>query len=91
MEFENFFVYKYVRMETDEFRFEKFTDLGGSKTHKELANGEPAISAGTIITLPGEFVYIAEGSVSLDIFHSLESDEKFLETLTKRKKGKENI
>ena len=91
MEFENFFVYKYVRMKTDEFRFEKLSKMGNGKTHKELANAEPAISAGTIMTLPGEFVYISEGSVSLDIFHSLESDEKFLETLTKRKKGKENI
>jgi hypothetical protein len=72
-------------MSTDEFRFEKFTEFGESKTHKEMANGEPAISAGTIMTLPGEFVYIAEGSVSLEIFHSLKNDIEFLETLTKRK------
>jgi hypothetical protein len=83
MEFENYIAYKYVRLDSDELRF-CISKIGGA-SHKALANGEVAISAGVIGIYPNKFAMIDQGSMSLDMLYSEDSDILLLEKATGRK------
>ncbi len=86
MEFTDCAAYKYIRTSNDEFRFEKLSCF--CRSHKDLIKeDEFAISAGTIGIYPNKFMFVDRGSITLNLFSSLESDIKFLETITKRKVG----
>uniref|UniRef100_A0A6M3K5B3 Uncharacterized protein n=1 Tax=viral metagenome TaxID=1070528 RepID=A0A6M3K5B3_9ZZZZ len=81
MKFKEYEAYKYIRLESDEFRFTILRVFGGV-LHKELVKeGEVAISAGTISIYPDYFSLLNEGSGSLHIFGSKDSDFPLLEKI----------
>jgi hypothetical protein len=78
MTFEEFTIYKYVRLDTDELRFTVMKLHG--KSHFDLVNAdEKAISAGTIFIRENWFNIINYGSLTLKIRGSLDSDIPLLE------------
>ena len=80
MKFKKYEAYKYIRLESDEFRFAVLRLFG--KTHKELVKeGEIAISAGTIGISQNGFFLLDGGSISLNIPWPKGSDFPLLEKI----------
>jgi hypothetical protein len=84
MEFEDYIAYKYVRIDTDEFRFTEL--LAGGPSHCDLVKeNEKAFSAGIIAVYPEYFSLFSTGSTTLKIGWSHESDFPLLEKIVKKK------
>ncbi len=80
MKFEKYKAYKYIRLDTDEFKFTILT-LFGQKHSDLVEEGEKAISAGTISINKDDFTLLNTGSKTLKIYSSQESDFPLLEKI----------
>jgi hypothetical protein len=80
MEFEDYIAYKYVRLNTDEFRFTELLARGLS--HCDLVKeNEVAFSAGIIAIYPEHFSLFSTGSMTLKIGWSHKSDFPLLKKI----------